>query len=155
MQQSHTALDEIMIYEVMDMQVLKGCIQHIELISIYFDIEIENENFENVKRYTLIHDEWVAIFKSNQSSPNLWIVAQGGIQPRQNSLLVFWGPHLSKFAANGPECKVVQKARFKLNEMLSVVEWQKGEGTAPTTHKLLSSGSILVVRRSSVQFFTS
>ena len=29
---------------------------------------------------------------------------------------------MSKFAANGPEVKVVQKARFKLNEMLSVVE---------------------------------
>jgi hypothetical protein len=54
---NNTALDEIMIYEVMDMQVLKGCIQHIELIGIYFDIEIENENFENIKRYTLIHDE--------------------------------------------------------------------------------------------------
>jgi len=27
-----------------------------------------------------------------------------------------------KFAANEPEGKVVQKARFKLNEMLSVVE---------------------------------
>jgi len=25
-----------------------------------------------------------------------------------------------KFAANGPEVKVVQKARFKLNEMLSI-----------------------------------
>ena len=39
---------------------------------------------------------------------------------------IFWqcsgGGHLLKFAANGPECKVVQKARFKLNEMLSVVE---------------------------------
>ena len=29
---------------------------------------------------------------------------------------------MPKFAANGPEVKVVQKARFKLNEMLSVVE---------------------------------
>ena len=29
---------------------------------------------------------------------------------------------MSKFAANGPEVKVVQKARFKLNEMLSVAE---------------------------------
>jgi hypothetical protein len=27
-----------------------------------------------------------------------------------------------KFAANGPEVKAVQKARFKLNEILSVVE---------------------------------
>ena len=27
---------------------------------------------------------------------------------------------MSKFAANSPEVKVVQKARFKLNEMLSV-----------------------------------
>jgi len=27
-----------------------------------------------------------------------------------------------KFAANGPGCKAVQKARFKLNEILSVVE---------------------------------
>ena len=29
---------------------------------------------------------------------------------------------MSKFAANSPEVKVVQKARFKLNEMLSVVK---------------------------------
>ena len=29
---------------------------------------------------------------------------------------------MSKFAANSPEVKVVQKARFKLNEMLSVFE---------------------------------
>ena len=62
---------------------------------------------------------------------------------------------MPKFAANGPEGKMVQKARFKLNEMLSVVERQKGEETAPTTHNLLSGGSIFVVRRSSVQFFTS
>jgi hypothetical protein len=32
------------------------------------------------------------------------------------------GSHVPKFSANGPECQVVQKARFKLNEMLSVVE---------------------------------
>ena len=48
---------------------------------------------------------------------------------------------MPKFAANSPEVKVVQKARFKLNEMLSVVERQKGEETAPTTHNLLSGGS--------------
>ena len=29
---------------------------------------------------------------------------------------------MPKFAANSPEVKVVQKARFNLNEMLSVVE---------------------------------
>ena len=29
---------------------------------------------------------------------------------------------MPKFAANSPEVKVVQKARFKLNEMLSVFE---------------------------------
>ena len=29
---------------------------------------------------------------------------------------------MSKFAANSPEVKVVQKARFKLNEILSVDE---------------------------------
>ena len=29
---------------------------------------------------------------------------------------------MPKFAANSPEVKVVQKARFKLNEMLSVDE---------------------------------
>ena len=29
---------------------------------------------------------------------------------------------MTKYAANSPEVKVVQKARFKLNEMLSVVE---------------------------------
>ena len=29
---------------------------------------------------------------------------------------------MPKFAANSPEIKVVQKARFKLNEMLSVVD---------------------------------
>ena len=29
---------------------------------------------------------------------------------------------MPKFAANSPEVKVVQKARFKLNEMLSDVE---------------------------------
>ena len=51
---------------------------------------------------------------------------------------------MPKFAANSPEVKVVQKARFKLDEVLSTVEWQKGEETAPTTHKLLSSGSILL-----------
>ncbi len=62
---------------------------------------------------------------------------------------------MPKFAANSPEVKVVQKARFKLNEMLSVVERQKGEKPAPTTHNLLSGGSIFVVQRSSVQFFTS
>jgi len=32
------------------------------------------------------------------------------------------GSHVPKFAATSPEVKVVQKARFKLNEMLSVVE---------------------------------
>ena len=62
---------------------------------------------------------------------------------------------MPKFAATSPEVKVVQKARFKLNEMLSIIERQKGEKTAPTTHNILSSGSIFVVRRSSVQFFTS
>ena len=62
---------------------------------------------------------------------------------------------MSKFAANSPEVKVVQKARFKLNEMLSIIERQKVEKTAPTTHNFLSSESIFVVRRSSVQFFTS
>ena len=48
---------------------------------------------------------------------------------------------MSKFAANSPEVKVVQKARFNLNEMLSVFELQKREKTAPTTHNLLNSGS--------------
>ena len=28
---------------------------------------------------------------------------------------------MSKFAAKGPECQVVRKARYELNEMLSVV----------------------------------
>ena len=51
---------------------------------------------------------------------------------------------MPKFTANSPEVKVVQNARFKLNEMLSVVERQKGEKTAPTTHDILSSGSILL-----------
>ena len=32
------------------------------------------------------------------------------------------GPHVPKFAATDPEVKLVQKARFKLNEMLFAVE---------------------------------
>ena len=49
-----------------------------------------------------------------------------------------------KFAANGPECQVVRKARCGLNEMLSIIELQNGEETAPTTHRFLSNGSILL-----------
>ena len=48
---------------------------------------------------------------------------------------IFWqcsgGSHVPKFAANGPGCQVVQKARCELTQMLSVVEWQKGRKPLP------------------------
>ena len=43
-------------------------------------------------------------------------------EPDGNFLQCSGGSHLPKLAANIPEVKVVQKARFNLNEMLSVFE---------------------------------
>ena len=50
-------LEQILVYEVLEISELRGCVEEIEILASSFELEIDSDGFKTIKRYTLINRE--------------------------------------------------------------------------------------------------